>query len=432
MISIIIPIWNQTEMTQDCITAIMDNTTDYEIIVIDNGSEPPFKAPFTGFNDLTVIRNESNLGFPKAANQGIKAARGNVVVLYNNDIICTPGWADRLVGWLDEFDIIAPCTNYAAGIQNITIGTYSSRDELDSASEEFAEMNEGLCYDVNFATISMFVKKIVFENIGYLDEELWPSSGEDIDIGFRAREAGYRVGVAGDVYVHHDGSKTFEALHKAGLAEYEEVADQNDKHLAERWGDDFWNNQRYYGKTRILGEDAIRLNLGCGNFPMKGFINVDQFESVHPDLLADATDLPYGPNSVDEIYCGHMLEHLSWDEGLKALSHWLAILKPGCEAKVVVPDFDVLASEYLNDPTPIKMKYFNDYFIYSYVQDSLHRYFYSAGLLKAAMEQSGFKDVERLPIDHPYFVEPVPWQCGFVGVKPPVSTRVREDINNDL
>jgi len=42
MISIIIPVWNQTEMTQDCITAIMDNTEDYEIIIIDNGSEPPF------------------------------------------------------------------------------------------------------------------------------------------------------------------------------------------------------------------------------------------------------------------------------------------------------------------------------------------------------------------------------------------------------
>ena len=247
-LSIIIPVWNGAEMTYEAIQAIMDNTEDYEIIIIDNGSEPPFKAPFTGFNDLTVIRNESNLGFPVAANQGIKVAKGDVVVLYNNDVICTPGWADRLVGWLDEFDIIAPCTNYAAGIQNITIGTYSSRDELDSAAEEFTHSNEGLCYDVNFATISMFIKKKIFDDIGYLDETYWPSSGEDIDIGFRAREAGYRVGVAGDVYVHHEGSKTFEALHKAGLAEYEEVADQNDKHLAERWGDDFWNNQMFEDK----------------------------------------------------------------------------------------------------------------------------------------------------------------------------------------
>jgi len=419
-LSIIVPVWNGEDMTYEAIQAIMDNTESgtFEIIIVDNGSNPPFKPPFTGFNDLTVIRNEENEGFPKAANQGIKAARGDIVVLYNNDVICTPGWADRLVGWLDEFDIIAPCTNYAAGIQNITIGTYSSRDELDSASEEFSEVNEGLCYDVNFATISMFIKKKIFDDIGYLDETYWPSSGEDIDIGFRAREAGYRVGVAGDVYVHHDGSKTFEALHEAGIVEYDEVADQNDKHLAERWGDDFWNNQRYYGKTRILGEDAIRLNLGCGNFPMKGFINVDQFESVHPDLLADATDLPYGPNSVDEIYCGHMLEHLSWDEGQAALRHWWTVLKPGAELSIVVPDFDVLGKAYFDKPSPEELKKLNDYFMYSYVQDSLHRYFYSGALLKQAMEMSGFQRIEKMEVTHSSFVAVVDWQCGFVGVKP--------------
>ena len=418
MISIIIPVWNGLEMTQECITAIMDNTEDYEIIVIDNGSEPPFKAPFTGFNELRVIKNESNLGFPIAANQGIKAAKGDVVVLYNNDVICTPGWADRLVGWLDEFDIIAPSSNYAAGVQNVTIGSYRSRDELDSASEEFSEMNEGLCYDVNFATIGMFIKKTVFEDIGYLDETLWPSSGEDIDIGFRAREAGYRVGVAGDVYIHHEGSQTFQAMGNAGLTEYDNVADQNDKHLAKRWGDDFWYNQLYYGKTRILGEDAVRLNLGSGGYNMPGYINVDQFESVNPDLLADATDLPYGPNSVDEIYCGHMLEHLSWDEGQEALRHWWTVLKPGAELSIVVPDFDVLGKAYFDNPSPHELKKLNDLFMYSYVQNSLHRYFYSGALLKQAMEMSGFKRIEKMPVDHSSFVDIVDWQCGFVGIKP--------------
>jgi GT2 family glycosyltransferase/predicted SAM-dependent methyltransferase len=418
MISIIIPVWNQEPMTHECIAAIMDNTKDYEIIVIDNGSDPPFKSPFTGFNDLTVIRNDSNLGFPKAANQGIKAAKGDVVVIYNNDVICTPGWADRLVGWLDEFDIIAPMTNFAAGIQNITINSYSSRDELDSASEEFSEGNDGLCYDVNFATIGMFVKKIVFDNIGYLDEGLWPSSGEDIDIGFRAREAGYRVGVARDVYVHHEGSQTFAELEKAGVIKFSDVMDRNDKRLAKRWGNDFWNNQMYYGKTRLFGEDAVRLNLGCGEYPMKGFINVDQFENVHPDLLADATDLPYGPDSVDEIYCGNMLEHLSWDEGQDALKHWWSILRSGAEISIVVPDFDVLGKAYFDNPSAYELKKLNDLFMYSYVQESLHRYFYSADLLKQAIETAGFVRVAKTPVNHSSFVDVVDWQCGFVGVKP--------------
>ena len=420
LLSIIVPVWNQLEMSHECIQAIIENTEPgtYEIIIIDNGSDPPFAPPIS-IHEIRVIRNEENKGFPIAMNQGIRDAHGDVIVIFNNDIIVTPRWAERLRWWLDEgFDIIAPMTNYSAGVQGTTIGSYQNKEELEEATEAFSEENEGSCRDVNFCTIGMFVKRKIFDDIGYLDESLWPSCGEDIDFGFRARKAGYRVGVAGDVYVHHEGSKTFEAMQNAGIIDYDKVVTQNDNHLGKKWGSDFWNRQLYYGKIKLLDSDAIRLNLGCGNYPMEDFINIDQSRDVNPDLLIDATDLPYYPNSVDEIYCGHLLEHLTWEEGQRALKHWLSILKPGGEIRVVVPNFDVLAAIYFQTPTPAEMKHLNDYFIYSYVQESLHRYFYSAGLLKEAMETAGFKRVERLPIDHPYFMQVVDWQVGFVGVKP--------------
>jgi len=419
LLSIVIPIWNQHTMTNDCIQAIMENTEagTYEIICIDNGSDPPYKPPFSGFNETRIIRNKDNKGFPIAANQGIRDAKGDVICLFNNDIFVTPGWAERLLAWLDEFDIVAPMTNYSAGVQQTVISSYQTTEELAEAAEQFSEENEGRAHNVNFATISMFIKREIFDDIGYLDETLWPSSGEDIDFGFRAREAGYKMGIANDVYVHHEGSQTFKALEESGLITYGEVIAQNDKYLAEKWGEDFWHNQMYYGKTTVPGEDAVRLNLGCGGYPKKGFVNVDQLESVKPDLLSDVTDLPYRPNTADEIYCGHLLEHLSWDEGQGALKHWLDILKPGGEIRIVVPDFDILAKRYFDNPTPGDLKHLNDFYIYSYVQESPHRYFYSAGLLKMAMGTAGFKKVEQLAVDDPYFVEPVPWQCGFVGVK---------------
>ena len=235
MISIIIPVWNQLDMTHECIQAIKDHTENYEIIVIDNGSDIAFVSPFTGFNDLRVIRNESNKGFSVAANQGIKAARGDVIVLFNNDIVCTPRWAERLVGWLDEFDIVAPMTNFGGNLQQVVIRPYQSRDELDEAAKEFSKENEGLYRDVNWTVVSMFIKKSIFDDIGYLDESLWPCCGEDIDFCFRAREAGYRIGIARDVYVHHGVSQTFKAMQEAGLTNFLEVVDQNNKHLAKRW-----------------------------------------------------------------------------------------------------------------------------------------------------------------------------------------------------
>ena len=418
MLSIIIPIWNKHDMTDECIQSVMENTESgtYNIVLIDNGSDPPYKPPFSGFNDIHVIRNEENTGFPHAANQGIKAATGDVVVLFNNDIVCTPRWAERLLGWLDEFDIVAPMSNLVGGMQQTVIGSYQSRDELDEASETFSQENEGLYTEVNFAVVSMFIKKSIFDDIGYLDESLWPCCGEDLDFGFRAREAGYRIAIANDVYVHHEMSQTFKAMQDAGLTDYGKVVDQNNEHLAKKWGKNFWHNQPYH-MTQWGGDESIRLNLGCGRYPMAGFINVDQFENVNPDLLANATDLQFPPNSVDEIYCGHMLEHLTWDEGQRALKHWLDILKPAGEIRVVVPNFDILARRYLDNPTPGEMKRLNDYEMYSYVQESPHKYFYSAELLKFAMNAAGFKKIERLPIDHEYFVENVDWQVGFSGIK---------------
>src|SRR5512139_3623441 len=96
MLSIIIPVVNQHEMTLECITAIREQTEDCEIILIDNGSNPPIQKPYIGFIDAAVIRNEENRGFPAAVNQGIKAAKGDAVILLNNDVIVTPGWASML------------------------------------------------------------------------------------------------------------------------------------------------------------------------------------------------------------------------------------------------------------------------------------------------------------------------------------------------
>ncbi|MFO0730016.1 MAG: glycosyltransferase [Nitrospiraceae bacterium] len=78
--SIIIPVWNKVELTQQCVTALAEVTdeVDYEVIIVDNGSTdgtPAFLGQLSG--DVHIIRNEENLGFSKACNQGAKAARGS-------------------------------------------------------------------------------------------------------------------------------------------------------------------------------------------------------------------------------------------------------------------------------------------------------------------------------------------------------------------
>jgi glycosyltransferase involved in cell wall biosynthesis len=101
--SIIIACWNQVEFTQQCIAALKRHTLpQWELIVVDNGSTDETAAYLAGVRDMsavpvTVVTNATNLGFPAAVNQGLRLARGEYLVLLNNDVVVTDGWLDQLI-----------------------------------------------------------------------------------------------------------------------------------------------------------------------------------------------------------------------------------------------------------------------------------------------------------------------------------------------
>ncbi len=403
MISIIIPVFNQHEMTLECVTAIHENTEDYEVIVVDNGSDPPYEGDAT-------IRNETNLGFPIAVNQGIREAKGDVICLLNNDVIVTPGWADRLLKSLERYAIVGPMTNYCAGIQSVGLPVYYDRDELNKQAMAFTKARAGRELEVNWIIGFLFMfKRSLYDEIGPFDESLWPCSGEEIDFAFRARAKGHKVGIMQDIYVHHEGSITFKALDE----DYNKIVERNNAHLAEKWGKNFWERQL----LPITNGNGLRLNLGCGPFSMKGFINIDKSDLIKSDIKADVLDLPYDPGTVDEIYAGHILEHFTFIDGMKALYYWYSLLKKGGTISVVVPDYLYLARAYVANPTVDGIKEFNDKYIYSEGQESPHCYAYDENLLKQVLTDAGFIDLKRMPVDHPYFPHDVDWQVGYQGIK---------------
>src|ERR1017187_6109128 len=111
--SVIIPCWNQLEFTRKCINALMRQTgPNWELVVIDNGSTDGTGDYLAGIQDaspvpVTVIANATNRGFPAAINQGLQYARGESLVLLNNDVVVTDGWLDQLVA-LTEVTIPDP------------------------------------------------------------------------------------------------------------------------------------------------------------------------------------------------------------------------------------------------------------------------------------------------------------------------------------
>ena len=81
-----------------------------------------------------------------------------------------------------------------------------------------------------------------------------------------------------------------------------------------------------------------KLNLGCNDLKLDGFINIDIDPRVKPDMLANCLHLPFEDDSVDEIYAGHLLEHTTPEE--EALKEWHRVLKKGGKITITVPDVE--------------------------------------------------------------------------------------------
>jgi len=233
-----------------CIDSIKECTdNNHEIILVDNGSTDETallsKAPDMQY-DRCII-NEENLGFPKAVNQGVKAAKGDYVCILNNDVIVTPNWLNRLMAHLEGgFDAVGPCSNFVAGAQRVQIGTYDNQEELHAQAESFYEKNAGTCEPVNWIIgFCMVLKKELFIELGGFDEDYGLGNSEDIDFCFKAKKTGCRIGIARDVYIHHFGHVTHEILELDIAA----LVAENNKKFYEKWGQEA--EELLVGQTEI-------------------------------------------------------------------------------------------------------------------------------------------------------------------------------------
>src|SRR5688500_2160190 len=109
--------------------------------------------------------------------------------------------------------------------------------------------------------------------------------------------------------------------------------------------------------ARALGDaDArpLRLNLGCGDKILPGYVNVDVVEAragVKPDVICDLHDLsPFASDSADEILSVHVIEHFWRWEVADIVREWVRVLKPGGRMVVECPNLAAACTEFLEKP----------------------------------------------------------------------------------
>ena len=261
--SVIIPCWNQLEFTRKCIAALFRRTgPNWELIVINNGSTDGTADFLGGVQDVspvpvTVIANTTNRGFPTAINQGLQYARGEYLVLLNNDVVVTDGWLEQLVALTGasragnsedpmhkseiqnstsemKIGLVGPMSNYAAPPQLVENVPYRDLEEMMVFAQRWRDDHRRQWSTVRkLSGFCLMMKRAVYDAIGGLDEQFGLGFFDDDDLAERARRAGFALAVAHDLFVHHFGSRTFVGN---GVGA-QRVLDENARRFAAKWGD---------------------------------------------------------------------------------------------------------------------------------------------------------------------------------------------------
>lgn len=156
----------------------------------------------------------------------------------------------------------------------------------------------------------------------------------------------------------------------------------------------------------------LKLNLGCNDKLINGFINID-FNPLHGVVIDDARYLrKFEEDSVDLIYASNILEHFGRWEYKIALRRWYDLLKQGGILRISVPDFEALC-EYYTETKDLKSLYPALYA----GQDNPHNYHYWCWdfvSLKGDLEQAGFTDIQRYNRDKTGYAYVRDWSLNFV------------------
>ncbi|HZT11299.1 MAG TPA: glycosyltransferase family 2 protein [Candidatus Baltobacteraceae bacterium] len=237
LVSIVMLSWNALNFTKIALDSIRRYTSGpYEVIIVDNGSDAETVSWLAAQSGIHVIYNAENRGYAAANNQAMAAARGEYVVLLNNDVILTEGWLDGLLAAFDRIPglgISAPRSNKVAGDQLVVDAEYTGEDGLQIFARERAAAARGQGYLTDRAIgLCLCIDRRVIEEIGGLDERFGLGNFEDDDYSVRARAAGYKIYVCDDVFIHHFGSQSF----AANKVDYTATMHANWKKFAAKWG----------------------------------------------------------------------------------------------------------------------------------------------------------------------------------------------------
>jgi hypothetical protein len=216
-LSVVIVNWNSRDDLRACLDSLKSQThPDLEIIVVDNGSsDGSAEMVSTAFPGCRLLAQHDNLGFAEGCNRGVDAATGPWVAMLNNDCVADPAWAAALVdaaerapascGMLQSLMLFLdrPGTINSTGIELTALGggrdRHKDRAWPNAASAQAAAI---FCPTAGAAAYRRAMLDQIRLSTGYFDRSHFMYF-EDLDLGWRARIAGWEAEYVPGSVVRH-------------------------------------------------------------------------------------------------------------------------------------------------------------------------------------------------------------------------------------
>jgi len=219
MVSVVICAYNAERTMEACLKSLRElDYPNYEVVIVDDGSRDATAEIAARFPEFRLIR-QPNKGLSVARNVGMQAARGEIVAYTDSDCVVDPHWLTFMAGAMtaNGFDGCGG-PNYApheAGRIEACVSASPGAPCQVLTAEDRAE---------HLAGCNMVFRKTVLQRIGGFDPQ-FTAAGDDVDICWRALEAGFVLGFCPAAFVWHFRRNTVKA---------------------------YYNQQRGYGKAEAM------------------------------------------------------------------------------------------------------------------------------------------------------------------------------------
>lgn len=212
-VTVIIPNYNGLSFMEPCMAALGRQTSrDFDVLVVDNGSTDG-SAEWLREKNIPSVFLKENTGFSGAVNTGIRVVRTPYVILLNNDTEAEPDYVEQLLQAIEASPRIFSVSPKMVQMYH--------RELMDDAGDMYSIMGwayqrgvgqetgryDRPCHVFSACAGAAVYRREVFEEIGYFDEMHFAYL-EDIDVGYRAKIAGYYNRYCPQAVVYHVGSGT--------------------------------------------------------------------------------------------------------------------------------------------------------------------------------------------------------------------------------